>query len=88
MRNKEVAARLDVNPNTVGKWRRRFLEQRIDGLRDAPRSGAPCTIGDEQVEAVITRTRRACLKAATHWKSATAFLYAASVMLLTRRLGR
>jgi transposase len=65
VQNKEVAARLDVNPNTVGKRQRRLLEQRIDGLRDAPRSGAPCTIGDERVEAVITPTRERMPKAAT-----------------------
>ena len=69
VQNKEVAAQLDVDPNTIGKWRRRFLEQRIDGLRDAPRSGAPRTIGDEQVEAVITRTLESVPKAATHWSS-------------------
>ena len=38
--NKRVAAQLGVDVDTVGKWRRRFAEQRIDGLRDEPRSGA------------------------------------------------
>ena len=37
--NKEVAARLQVDKATVGKWRRRFVEHRLDGLRDEPRSG-------------------------------------------------
>jgi len=39
--NKEVAAKLGVIEATVGKWRRRFVAQRIEGLRDEPRPGAP-----------------------------------------------
>ena len=44
--NKEVAAQLRVTPQTVSKWRNRFAEQRLDGLLDAPRTGAPRTIDD------------------------------------------
>jgi transposase len=44
--NKEVAARLGVVEATVGKWRRRFVQQRVDGLGGEPRSGAPRTIDD------------------------------------------
>jgi hypothetical protein len=40
LENREVAASLAVAENTVGKWRRRFVERRMDGLRDEPRSGA------------------------------------------------
>jgi transposase len=60
--NKDVAARLDINTATVGKWRRRFLELRLDGLADEPRPGAPRTITDAIVERVVT-------KAATHWST-------------------
>jgi transposase len=49
--NKVVAARLQIYPATVGKWRRRFVEHRLDGLRDEPRSGAPRTIEDARIEA-------------------------------------
>src|SRR3954469_8359782 len=41
---------------TRGKWRRRFLDQRVEGLRDEPRPGTPRTIDDARIEAVITRT--------------------------------
>jgi len=34
LENREVAARLRVAKGTVGKWRRRFVEHRLDGLRD------------------------------------------------------
>ena len=37
----EIAARLDTSPALVGRWRRRFAEQRLDGLKDKPRAGRP-----------------------------------------------
>lgn len=67
--NKEVAARLQVDQGTVGKWRRRFAEQRLDGLRDEPRSGAPRTVDDARIEGVIVRTLESTPPAATHWSS-------------------
>ena len=51
-----VGARLEVHPDTVRKWRQRFARDRLDGLRDGPRSGAPRQIGDARIEAVISRT--------------------------------
>jgi transposase-like protein len=41
LRDTEIAARLDTTPGIVGKWRRRFAEQRLEGLRDKPRAGRP-----------------------------------------------
>jgi transposase len=67
--NKEVAARLHVDEGTVSKWRRRFVERRIDGLHDEPRSGAPRTIADARVEAVIVKTLESLPADATHWSS-------------------
>src|SRR5258706_10634508 len=54
--NKEVAAALRVVPATVGKWRARFITDRLEGLSDEPRPGAVRTITDEQVEAVVVKT--------------------------------
>jgi len=67
--SKIVAARLGIDPETVGKWRRRFAAHRLDGLRDEPRSGAPRTVGDERIEAVIVRTLESTPPDATHWSS-------------------
>lgn len=38
------------------KWRRQFVERRLEGLYDEPRVGAPRTISDAQVEAIIVKT--------------------------------
>ena len=67
--NKAVAARLAVSENTVGKWRRRFAEHRLEGLRDEPRSGTPRTLEDARIEAVIVRTLESLPPDATHWSS-------------------
>jgi transposase len=67
--SKVVAARLAVDPDTVGKWRRRFAEHRLEGLRDDPRSGAPRTVEDARIEAVIVRTLETAPPDATHWSS-------------------
>ena len=67
--NKEVAAKLGLDRATVGKRRRRFVERRVDGLHDEPRSGAPRTVDDARIEAVIVRTLESCPENATHWSS-------------------
>jgi transposase len=69
----DVAAAVGVDRNTVGKWRGRFLAQRLDGLLDAPRPGAPRTITDGDVERVIRKTleERPPAEEATHWSTRT-----------------
>ncbi|SFK22992.1 Transposase [Bradyrhizobium sp. Gha] len=62
--SKSVAAELGVHEHTVGKWRRRFLKDRCDGLLDEARPRRPRTINDDQVAAAIERTSPAD---ATHW---------------------
>ena len=67
--SKVVARRLHVTPATVCKWRGRFVRQRLDGLYDEPRPGAPRTITDDQVEHVIIRTLETTPRGATHWST-------------------
>ena len=67
--NKQVAADLQLDQTTVGKWRRRFAKHRVDGLHDEPRSGTPRTIDDARIEAVIVRTLESVPADATHWSS-------------------
>jgi len=67
--NKAVAARERVTAQTVGKWRRRFVERGADGLLDEPRPGAPRTIDDAKVETVIVQTLESQPHGATHWST-------------------
>ena len=67
--NIEIGAALGCHPVTAGKWRRRFAQRRLDGLSDEPRPGAPRTIGDEQVAAVVVKTLEQQPRNATHWST-------------------
>jgi transposase len=67
--NTEVAEELSVSMPTVGKWRKRFLKDRLEGLVDEPRPGAPRSITDEEVERVVTKTLESQPKNATHWST-------------------
>ena len=69
LQSKQVATALGVDQATVGKWRHRFAARRLDGLRDEPRSGAPRTIEDARIEAVIVTTLESLPEDATHWSS-------------------
>lgn len=65
--SKTVGSELGIHERTVGKWRRRFLKDRIEGLLDEARPGRPRTIDDDQVAAIIEHTLRSTPKDATHW---------------------
>lgn len=67
--NTVVASEISTTKATVGKWRRRFLERRQDGLLDEPRPGSPRKITDDQVEAVVTLTLETTPMDATHWST-------------------
>jgi len=69
LQNQKVAKRLRVSAHTVGKWRGRFAECRLEGLIDEPRPGAPRSISDDDVEAAVVRTLETTPKGATHWST-------------------
>ena len=68
--NKSVAAQLGCAQATVGKWRRRFVELRLEGLADEPRPGRPPSVAIGQVEDVIVATLESTPRNATHWSRA------------------
>ena len=51
-----VAEKTGISALSVGKWRRRFVKDRLRGLLDQARSGAPRTISDERVAEVVRTT--------------------------------
>jgi transposase len=68
--NTAVATELSVTPQMVGKWRSRFVAERLAGLSDEPRAGRPRTVSDEQVERVVTATlEQAPPDGGTHWST-------------------
>jgi transposase len=67
--NRESAKQLKVTAQTVGKWRARFVAKGIKGLADQPRSGAPRSISDALVVAVLAKTLHEKPPGAARWSS-------------------
>ena len=55
-RTDQIAEALDTRPNTVAKWRNRFCKARVDGLKDATRSGKPKKYTEKDRNAVAYST--------------------------------
>ena len=65
--NVDVAEELGITPQTVGKWRRRFIANRLEGLLDEPRVGRPRTVLDDDVERIVDATLHREPKGSTNW---------------------
>jgi len=65
--NQEIARQLGLTNATVGKWRRRFVEQGVSGLHDEQRPGRPRPISDERVAQLVRKTLETKPKEGTHW---------------------
>lgn len=65
--NQQIARQRGLSNATVGKWRRRFLEQDVTGLHDELRPGRPRSIGDEGVARLVRKTLETKPKDGTHW---------------------
>ena len=65
--NLQIARQMGLSNATVGKWRRRFLEQDVSGLHDELRPGRPRPISDERVARLVRKTLETKPKDGTHW---------------------
>ena len=69
--NTEVAAELHITIQTVGKWRQRFIDKRLDGLLDEPRPGTPRRLSEADVDRVLVLTLESAPDHAAHWSTRT-----------------
>jgi transposase len=67
--NRAVAKKLRCSLGMVGKWRARFLKERLEGLYDEQRPGAPRKISDDQIEQVVIQTLESTPRGQTHWST-------------------
>src|SRR5579863_5307264 len=67
--NQVVAKQARCSLGMVVKWRARFLKQRLEGLYDEPRPGAPRKVSDGQVERVVIQTLESTPRGQTHWST-------------------
>ncbi len=65
--NRQIAERLSVNPDTVGKWRSRFAGEGLEGLEDRPRSGRPLVYGHDDRLKVIKTVTEEPPDPTSHW---------------------
>ncbi len=65
----EIAEHLGIARQTVLRWEQRFLQRGMDGLKDAPRSGRPRTIGPEKIAQIVQKTTRETPADSTHWST-------------------
>lgn len=72
----EVAADLQVSAATVHKWRARFQESGIEGLRDLQRSGRPTKLTAKKTKQVLDLTTKRIPKESTHWSTRLMAKYA------------
>lgn len=68
--NEEIAAALRTRPATASKWRGRFLQDRLNGLQDAPRPGKPATYDQQTEQRVLRQLDQSPPKGFARWNGA------------------
>jgi transposase len=65
----EIAEHLGIVRQTVRRWEKRFLQEGIKGLEDAPRTGRPAVIGPEKIQQIVRKTTQETPPNSTHWST-------------------
>ncbi len=74
----EIGDRLEISQPTVRKWRARYLEDGMAGLRNEPRPGRPRSLDDQRVAELLNRALQTRPAKQTHW-SVRSFAAEASI---------
>jgi putative transposase len=69
--NIDIGKRVGLSRGSVGKWRKRYLENGLEGLHDELRTGRPRSVLDEKVAELIHKTLESQPEGATHWSTRT-----------------
>lgn len=64
---RQLVEELGTTANTVFRWRKRFLDDGIEGIYDRPRPGQPKKASPELVKKVLKMTAERIPREATHW---------------------
>ena len=67
--NTQTAEELHLTIQTVGKWRQRFIDKRLDGLLDEPRPGTPRKLSEADVDRVLGMTMETPPNKTAHWST-------------------
>lgn len=67
VKNNEIAEKVGLSPQSICKWRQRYVQQGLSGLHDELRPGRPRSVSDEQVAVLIRKTLKTKPKDGTHW---------------------
>ncbi len=72
LENREIAEKLAVTRETVGRWRSRFAEKSVEGiLKDLPRGGRKPTNRSKVEGRILQMTTQEQPMNATHWSTRT-----------------
>ena len=71
LQNREIAEHLSVSEPKVARWRDRFAQHGLEGLKERAGRGRKRTYGAEQVEEIIEKTLTTTPENATHWTTRT-----------------
>ncbi len=82
----EIQRKLDVSRPTVCKWRRRYREDGVDGLRDTSRSGRPTTLTEKMAKQILDLTTTRIPKEATHWSTRLMARYSGATQWQVRQV--
>lgn len=71
-----IAEKVGVDRRTVYKWRRRYGQEGLAGLRDQKRSGRPRELSAPQVQKILDLTTQERPRESTHWSQRLMAKYA------------